>query len=114
MQFTGRTGSVQAQLRSSASRRSSKNKRVRQEQRIIFTAPVNYDVCFVHTRVTTWRSSCSQVMKLRINGSGLQGKLGDAVNPSSSILHQESKQLQSVDAAQREFVNSTTRFDRTQ
>ena len=55
-----------------------------------------------------------QVMKLRINGSGLQGNVGDAVNPSSSILHQESKQLQSVDAAQREFVNSTTRFDRTQ
>ena len=46
-------------------------------------------------------SSCSQVMKLRINGSGLQGDIGDAVSPSSSILHQESKQLQSVDATQR-------------
>ena len=51
--------------------------------------------------MTTWMSSCSQVRKLRINGSGLQGDVGDAVNPSSSILHPESKQLQSVDAAQR-------------
>ena len=51
--------------------------------------------------MTTWMSSCSQVRKLRINGSGLQGDVGDAVNPSSSILHQESKQLQSVDATLR-------------
>ena len=26
-------------------RRSSENKRVRQEQRVLFSAPVNYDVC---------------------------------------------------------------------
>ena len=48
-------------------------------------------------------------MKLRINRSGLQGDVGDAVNPSSSILHQESKLLQSVDAAQRN--SSTQRRD---
>ena len=47
MQFTGRTGIVQPQLSSffKKKRRSSENKRVRQEQRIIFTAPVKYDVC---------------------------------------------------------------------
>ena len=32
-------------------------------------------------------------MKLRINCSSLQGDVEDAVNPSSSIHHQESKQL---------------------
>ena len=47
MQYTGRTGPVQAQLRSSASRRSEEARRTSEcdEQRIIFTAPVNYDVC---------------------------------------------------------------------
>ena len=49
-------------------------------------------------------------MKFQINGSGSQGDVEDAVNPSSSILHRESKQLRPITAAQRDFVNSTTRL----
>ena len=49
-----------------------------------------------------------------VHGCGLQGDMGDAVNAFSSILHQESKQMQSINAAQKEFVNTTTRFDWTQ
>ena len=50
--------------------------------------------------------------KLRINAPGLQDDVRDAVSPSSSVLHQELKQ--SVDAAQRELGNSTTRSEWTQ
>ena len=50
--------------------------------------------------------------KLRINAPGLQEDVRDAVSPSSSVLYQELKQ--SVDAAQRELGNSTTRSEWTQ
>ena len=50
--------------------------------------------------------------KLRINAPGLQDDVRDAVSPSSSVLHQDLKQ--SVDAAQRELGNSTTRSVWTQ
>ena len=52
--------------------------------------------------------------KLRINAPGLQDDVRDTVSPSSSVLHQELKQQQSVDAAQRELGNSTTRSEWTQ
>ena len=41
----GASASSVEEFRFKKKRRSSENKRVRQEQRIIFTAPVNYDVC---------------------------------------------------------------------
>ena len=110
------------QIRIKGVRRTSKCQEV---QHSIITAPVPWDR--LHSgeqrRSESWSTKDDHVeesvlpvgnsaKKLRINAPGLQDDVRDAVSPSSSVLHQELKQ--SVDAAQRELGNSTTRSEWTQ